>query len=50
MIQTVGSRWSGIRPAQCFFNRAKRLKQSSKIPEGMAEGDATVPENGGRLR
>ena len=35
-------------PAQCFFNRAKRLKQSSKIPEGMAEGDA--PENGDHFR
>jgi hypothetical protein len=34
--------------AQCFFNRAKRLKQSSKIPEGMAEGDA--PENGDHFR
>src|SRR6516165_9646191 len=37
-------------PAQCFFNPAKRLKQSPKIPEGMAEGDATVPENGGHFR
>ena len=36
--------------AQCFFNRAKRLKQSPKIPEGMAEGQATVPENGGHFR
>ena len=37
-------------PAQCFFNRAKQLKQSPKIPDGMAEGDPTVSENGGYFR